>query len=650
MQYRLARLRRWYAFAAMRMSDRNTDDELLRHLIDSLCATPSTLFASTAMSLAVVLAVWAMTASPICGFFAALNLFVGIKRQRLISQYDRLKGVAIDRRRLLAFDRRFLLWWSLFSVGMGLENFLLVARSNEPEHWTLASGVAIGFTVAFALRSAGRLKLFMAQVVAMCGPMVVAYMIFPVKNGVVYAVLLCCLMVCAILLGLSAREKIVDLYRANLKTRRMAHNDMLTGLMNRFAFVEALEQEIERCGLGSPDAFSLIVADLDRFKEINDMLGHNAGDEVIVTMAARLRSVVDQDDLVARLGGDEFIVLSRGSRQDEPCHSIALAERIVAVLREPLAIDTSPIPISASLGVVHYPDHGVAAQDLLKKVDIALYEAKRQGRDRVAVFDGSMQKRFNDARIMELEIESAIARDEFEPWFQPIGNIESGDILGYEALARWRHPVRGMISPARFIPSAERTGAIVQIGEQILEKACAAAVNWPAALFVAVNLSPVQFRQPQKVVAMVRQALARTGLPPSRLNLEITESMMMEDTAQTRSAINELAAMGIRLSLDDFGAGFSSLSYIHYYPFSKIKIDKCFIDNIVAGRESVAIVSATRVLAEKLDMELVAEGVESLRQHLALRQLGVTQAQGYFYGEPAPHAAIANAPRRLATA
>jgi len=478
--------------------------------------------------------------------------------------------------------------------------------------------------------------------------MILAYILFPTRNGAVYAGLLGGLLVVSVVLGFSAHDKIVELYRANLKTRQMALSDMLTGLMNRFAFAETLEREIERCGLGSREAFSLIVADLDRFKEINDMLGHNAGDAVIVEMAARLRRVLGGDDLVARLGGDEFVILSRGRREDWPRAANRLAERIVGALREPVVLDAAAIPISASLGVAHYPDHGVVAQDLMKKVDIALYEAKRQGRNRAAIFDASMQARFNAARVMELEIDSAIARNEFEPWFQPIVNIETGEIVGYEALARWPHPVRGMIHPNAFIPCAEQTGAVVRIGEQILQKACAAAASWPDQSYVAVNLSPVQFRQPRRLVAAVREALARAGLPPRRLTLEITESLMMEDTAETRAAINEFAAMGICVSLDDFGTGYSSLSYIHSYPFSRIKIDKRFIDHIANERESIAIVSAVRVLAEKLDMELIAEGVETLSQHLVLRRLGITRAQGFFYGKPAARVPAPLAARRLA--
>jgi diguanylate cyclase (GGDEF)-like protein len=643
----LSPVRRWLRSAAITLSDRNVDDELLRHLIDSLCASQSTLFSAMAMSFLLTVAVWTLTWDSLCGVFAVLNLLIGIKRLRVDNQYRRLKGVTLERSRLLTFDRQFLFWWTMFAFGIGFQNYLLVAGTNEATYWTLATSNAVGWTVAFALRTAGRMKLFIAQVVSMCGPMILAYSTIPVPHGAAYAALLLALAVVAIVLGFAAHERIVELYCANLRTRHMAHNDMLTGLMNRFAFSEALDREIERGDIGSREPFSLLVMDLDRFKEINDMLGHNTGDAVIVEMASRLRRVVNSNDLVGRLGGDEFIVMARNAGEG-PGASLVLTDDIVAALREPMMIDGAAIPVSASIGVVHYPDHGVAAQELLKKVDIALYEAKRRGRNRACLFDESMQARFNEARILELEIETAVARNEFEPWFQPIGNIENGKIVGFEALARWPHPVRGMIPPVKFIPCAEQTGAIVKIGEQILEKACLAALTWPSSLYVAVNLSPVQFRQPQKLVAMVKSVLARTGLPASRLNLEVTETLMMEDTEQTRAAIVELAGLGIGVSLDDFGSGFSSLSYIHSYPFTKIKIDKSFIDHIESGRESVAIVSAVRVLAEKLDMELVAEGVETLRQHLVLRQLGVTQAQGYFYGKPQPRAALSENPLRVA--
>jgi predicted signal transduction protein with EAL and GGDEF domain len=303
-----------------------------------------------------------------------------------------------------------------------------------------------------------------------------------------------------------------------------------------------------------------------------------------------------------------------------------------------------PAPVSASVGVAMYPEHGATDEELMKNADIALYEAKRAGRNRAHLFNAAMQSKVDDATVLEIELQNAVADDQFEAWFQPIENIETGEIVGYEALARWRHPVRGLIQPDRFVPFAEHSGAIVAIGERVLEKACIAAAGWPTHLTVAVNLSPGQFRQPKRLVEAIKTALLRSGLAPSRLYIEITESLMLDDTAQTRDAINELAGYGVRFSLDDFGVGYSSLSYIQCYPFSRIKIDKKFIDKIDADRTSAAIIAAVFELAARINLDIVAEGVETRAQQAALRNLGITLAQGYLYGHPAPQII---APKRL---
>jgi predicted signal transduction protein with EAL and GGDEF domain len=301
-----------------------------------------------------------------------------------------------------------------------------------------------------------------------------------------------------------------------------------------------------------------------------------------------------------------------------------------------------PLPAGASVGVALFPDHASTAEELMKKSDIAMYEAKHGGRKMACVFDAPMQAKINDARLLELEMQLAIEQEQFEPWFQPIENIVTGQVTSYEALARWLHPQRGIIQPNRFIPIAEHTGMILAIGEQILEKACRAAKNWEPHLTVAVNPSPVQFRRPQLLVDTVKRVLERAQLEPSRLYLEITETLMMEDTTQTRLAIEELALLGVRFSLDDFGAGYSSLSYIQSYPFKK-KIDKKFIDRIDSDKTSSAIVAAIGVLASRIDLEIVAEGVETQLQHATLRELGLTLAQGFLYGRPSPR--VVSAPR-----
>ncbi len=390
------------------------------------------------------------------------------------------------------------------------------------------------------------------------------------------------------------------------------------------------------------------MVDLDRFKEVNDTLGHNIGDAVIVEAARRLSAVAVEGDFVARLGGDEFVVMTAIATGD--CDSRdTLARRVGAALAESMTIDDMPLATTASIGAALYPQHGHSADNLMKSADLALYEAKRRGRNNVCTFDAPMRARLEAERVLQAEMQAAIGLGQFDPWFQPIVDLETGGAVCFEALARWRHPVRGLVQPDVFIPLAEQSGAILALGEQILAKSCAVAARWPQPLPVSVNLSPVQFRRPEYLVAKVKEILADTGLAPERLYLELTESLLMDDTVQTRAAVEALARHGVRFALDDFGAGYSSLSYIQSYPFAKIKLDKKFVDQIETHRTSAAIVAAVRLLSEHLGVELVAEGVETERQHHALRALGVTRAQGYLFGRPAPDAHFADASADLAT-
>lgn len=604
------------------------EDGLFVYLVSALFASTAALYSSMIMGALIILSAWLMTYEEIFLYYLAINAIIGVARNILIYRYRTLSRVTP--RIAMTFDRTFTFWSTLYALVLGLTAYSLLTLQTKGAE-TLAIGACVGFTMAFVNRSAARMRLLVLQIVGICAPAVYGYAVLPIENGYIFCVLLTGVTITTLIMGKTANEKLVELYRANDRNSRLARLDGLTGLMNRLAFTEALEDAMAD---GADGALALFMIDLDRFKEINDTLGHSAGDAVIIEMAQRIRRALRPDDILARLGGDEYVILKRCP--DPYIEARDDAERLVEALAKPLTIDEMSLPASASIGVALYPEHARSGGELMKLADIALYEAKHRGRNTSCVFDASMQAQINDKRLIKREIQAAIDARQFEPWFQPILDIHTGRIIGYEALARWRHPTLGMIAPNRFIPLAEQSGSIFEIGEMIFEQACHAAASWPEDVTLAVNLSPVQFRRPEALVDMIQRALAKTGLSSSRLYVEITESLLIEDTPQTRLAIAELSFLGVRFSLDDFGAGYSSLSYIQQYPFSRIKIDKRFIDAIDSDKTSRAIVSAVLALAEGIGLDVVAEGVETRVQEAALLEIGVTQAQGYFYGKPAP--------------
>ena len=626
------------------LDDADVDDDLLRHLIGSLFFTPASMIAAQFMALAVALAAWLMTREWIFLLYAALLGSVGFARMALVLRYAKSGLEGLTRTELLARDREVLIWSVLNAGLLGMTNYSLAFYPHVAEVAPLAMSVAVGFAVARVLRSSGRLRHLAAEILAVIAPTAFGESMLPAPYGWIYAALLAYLCVLTFAMGVVAHARMIELHRANATNARMARYDLMTGLFNRFAFLEAVKEASSRSSRDFSERFAVIVVDLHRFKTVNDTLGHCVGDAVIVEMGARLRTAVRSEDVLARIGGDGFGVLARGGVADG-AFGAAFAERIVEALSRRLDLDGIPLAIGACAGVALFPDHGTNAEDPMKAAFVALESARQSGEGTVCVFDAAMRAKSNEIRAIELEMRAAIEGDEFEPWFQPIRNIETGQILGYEALARWRHPSRGIVAPGLFIPLAEQNGAILAIGDKILEKACQAAALWERRLTVAVNLSPAQFRRPQQLAETVKGVLQRTKLDASRLYLEITESLLLQDTTHTREAIEELARLGVRFSLDDFGAGYSSLANIRAYPFSKVKIDKTFIDDVDKDAASRAIIASVCVLAARLDLEVVAEGVETQMQHVALRNLGLTQAQGYLYGKPAPQ--IVGGPLRL---
>ena len=429
----------------------------------------------------------------------------------------------------------------------------------------------------------------------------------------------------------ATHEDVTERQRAEASIAFMAQHDSLTRLANRMLFHDRLEQAIAMAGRGHE--FAVICLDLDRFKAVNDTLGHPVGDGLLQAVADRLRSCAREADTVARLGGDEFAIIQFAVGQPE--HAQPLASRIIDAFRDSFNVQGHHISIGISIGVAVAPGDGNSSETLLKNADIALYHAKTEGRGTVRFFDPEMNWSIQKRRTLELDLRDAILRGEFELFYQPLINLVAGRVTGFEALLRWHHPTRGLVPPAEFIPVAEETGIIVAIGEWVLRKACFEAENWPVDINVAVNLSPVQF-QKGDLVATVRAALAASGLRPDRLDLEITESVLLRETAGTLTALHQLRAMGITVALDDFGTGYSSLSYLRSFPFDKIKIDQSFVRDLAHNNESMSIIRAVTGLGHSLNMKTTAEGVETLDQLNMLREQGCTEVQGYLFSRPRP--------------
>jgi diguanylate cyclase (GGDEF)-like protein/PAS domain S-box-containing protein len=415
---------------------------------------------------------------------------------------------------------------------------------------------------------------------------------------------------------------------AQSQLSHMARHDMLTGLPNRLCFHEKLEQALVA---RAPDAqVGVLCLDLDGFKAVNDTLGHPAGDALLRRVAERLQRCIRDGDTVARLGGDEFaIVLGDGRERD----ATALAKRIIDILSQPFDLDGVSAAVGASIGIAFAPRNGETPEDLVKAADIALYDAKARHLGSYSSFDHSMHEVLQSRQATKLQLGGALSRGELELHYQPLVNIATGAINGCEALLRWRHPERGLIPPSEFIPVAEETRLIVPIGEWALEQACAEAATWPRDICIAVNLSPVQFKS-KGLVDAVASALSRSGLQPRRLQLEITESVLLDDTSSNLGVLQDLRELGVLIAMDDFGTGYSSLGYLRTFPFDKIKVDREFIHDLPDGRESLAVLRAVSGLAKSLGIATTVEGVETDAQLATVQAEGFNEAQGFFFSRP----------------
>jgi diguanylate cyclase (GGDEF)-like protein len=429
----------------------------------------------------------------------------------------------------------------------------------------------------------------------------------------------------------SLQEQTKERARAEAQITHMARHDGLTGLPNRVLFHQEMERALTRVHRDEP--FAVLCLDLDRFKSVNDTLGHPVGDALLVEVAQRLQTCIREGDMIARLGGDEFALLQRGTQ--EPPDAVGLAERIITALSTPCQVAGHTILIGTSVGIAFAPGDGIDADMLLKAADMALYRAKNDGGGTCRLFEPEMDAKMQARRLLEIDLRQALPNNEFEVYYQPIVSLHDYGVTGFEALLRWNHPKQGLVSPTDFIPIAEEIGAIASIGAWVLRTACLDASRWPSGIKVAVNLSPMQFKS-KTLVEDVVSALTTSGLSAQRLEIEITETVMLQDTATTLETLNQLRSLGVRIAMDDFGTGYSSLSYLQSFPFDKIKIDRSFISDLERIPQSVAIVRGVLGLSHGLHLPVVAEGVETEEQLEFLEREGCDEIQGYLMGSPRP--------------
>ncbi len=443
------------------------------------------------------------------------------------------------------------------------------------------------------------------------------------------------MLVTVLILSIGSMTYVID--RQSTKSaveryRQLSLHDALTGLPNRSAFVERLGHMME-APAARADRIYILSFDLDRFKEINDVHGHAAGDHVLRVAAERLGRRLRDGEFVARIGGDEFIAVT--SRLFTHAEAEQMAARIIRDLCEPIGWEDMTLAIGTSIGISVFPDNAETIDDLLAQADTAMYRAKSIGSNQICFYDKSMDQAARERSALAMDMRAGLERGEFMLYFQQQNNTQTGEVVGFEVLLRWLHPKRGLVSPVEFIPIAERTGFIMELGDWVLRRSCQEAVKWGNPLRIAVNVAPKQLANanfPQHV----RDILKETGLAPERLELEITESGIIADQQNALSIIRQLKAIGVKIAMDDYGTGYSSLSTLQLFPFDKIKIDRGFIDSVVENRQSAAIVRSTLILAQSLNIPVLAEGVENAEHLRFLQDEGCEQVQGYLYGRPQP--------------
>ena len=609
-----------------------TDAHVRRILVEGLYAQPSGVLIAAMCG---ILTAWGAAIEaddPHLTVSAAILTAIAVSRSIMAYLLPRLKN--FDTRALeLLFELGALSYAAMCGI-IAAQTLLFHLPSTMQ---TLTVGMAIGYGVAMAARNAGRPVIAIGQLFLATAPVIVFCAISSELSYQLLAVAMALLLPAM----MSITATIFEVMRTSIdaaetsrrlaeKMQLLARTDVVTGLTNRAGLNHDVVEMLMRLPEGQK--LAMFWLDLDRFKEINDTLGHPIGDKVLAEIASRLRAVAPAAATVARFGGDEFIMVAEVADRAE---SERLARSIADEVSRSTRIDGQRIDTAASLGVALLPDDGPDIDTLMQGADLALYHAKVGGRNQICFFDTSMTRDLVRRKEIEAELRAAIQRDELSIFFQPIVDLETGKIRTFEALVRWFHPEKGELRPDEFIPVAEETGVIITLGNWITAQAARACTGWPGDVTIAVNLSPVQIRAPGAALGILN-ALREAGLDPRRLELEVTESLFLDDDVNTARFIEDLAAEGVRFALDDFGTGYSSLGYINKFPFKKIKVDRSFVSGPNIGIKSDAIIRAVAEMGATLDMDIVAEGLETIEQVQAVRNAGCTLGQGYYFSRAVP--------------
>ena len=608
------------------------DVRVRKTLVDSLYSNTMSLIIGAVAATGVCLAAALTVGSPLLIAAACCVGVTAFLRTALVFAFRLLPRSSTQTLELLFEIGAF-----AFAAALSATASIAVWQHVSFEAQMLLVVVAVSYATAIAARNAGTPFIAFGQLLMVLLPLSVALLFSeaPLVRILGLATVLHIPSVISITMRVyrSLRSSILEAETNEQLARKMevlAHTDVVTGLHNRAGLNDMLTNEL---ACRNPNQrLALFWLDLDRFKEVNDLLGHQIGDRVLIEVARRLRDNLPEGAGIARFGGDEFLFFCEVNDRAD-CQQ--LAGRILNHILRPMRLDAERMEISTSMGIALMPDDCTDAERLMQSADLALYHAKLEGPGTLRFFDPAMTRDLANRREIEAELRLAIQRDELSLFYQPIVDLQTGHIRCFEALLRWFHPTKGELRPAEFIPVAEETGVIVTLGNWITRQAALACAQWPEDISVAVNLSPLQIKAPGAVLA-IKQALRDAKLDPHRLELEVTESLFIQDSEQTAEFIKELSAEGVRFALDDFGTGYSSLSYIHKFPFSKIKVDRCFVSGDDVGPRAHAIIRAVAEMGRGLDMEIVAEGLEEQEQVETVRDAGCTLGQGYFFSRAVP--------------